>query len=67
MRSNKKGRKSRRSRRKSTRRKRGGGTMNDTSKKILFCKLHGGLGNQIFMYAAGLAIKDLLIFSFLIV
>lgn len=60
MRSNKKGRKSRRSRRKSTRRKRGGGTMNDMSKKILFCRLHGGLGNQIFMYAAGLAIKDLL-------
>jgi len=34
--------------------------MNDTSKKVLFCKLHGGLGNQIFIYAAALAIKGLL-------
>ena len=32
--------------------------MNDTSKKVLFCKLHAGLGNQIFIYAAALAIKD---------
>ena len=34
--------------------------MNNTSKKVLFCKFHGGLGNQIFLYAAALLIKDLL-------
>lgn len=34
--------------------------MNNTNRKLLFCKLHAGLGNQLFIYAAALAIKDLL-------
>ena len=37
-----------------------GGFTNNIKDKVIFCKLHGGLGNRIFIYAASLVLKDLL-------
>lgn len=60
MRTNRKYRKLRRKLTHKRIRKEWRGGMNNTSKKVLFCKLHAGLGNQLFIYAGALAIKDLL-------
>lgn len=62
MRTNRKVRQTRR-RRKYIKRQRGG-VAND---KVLFCKLHAGFGNNIFIYAASLAVKDLLEMNILLI